>query len=333
MGSTRMLFLGVLSLAVGGHTLPQFEAYWESQYSYLYNEDESHNPWYIDLGDIDAGPPGYLEGPSIVTIGFADICTDKCQESYPDEFCSKYPPEGIPARPRTVEDWGTKFNITSNILTKGIAALKAKGTKINLSYGTDGLGPKGGGGDNEAAEDISQARLLAERMAKNVADWDLDGVDIFTTGKYQAITWPGQSVGFHHQVFKSLRSLLPPEKTISYTIMHHSDRDTWHPMDAVIAVAHKYMDYINLQFIPEKEDSILGLLTNDFGVPASKIGWMLNYWWHGDQYMEEMQYQMGYAVNSIKQKGLRGLSFVSVNQEHNYYRGEFLKEIAETLYA
>ena len=49
-------------------------------------------------GHINAGPLGYLDGPNVVTIGFADQCVQGCQEEYPDEFCSKYPPEGIPAR-------------------------------------------------------------------------------------------------------------------------------------------------------------------------------------------------------------------------------------------
>ena len=33
-----------------------------------------------------------------MTIGFADTCVQYCQEDYSDEFCSKYPPEGVPAR-------------------------------------------------------------------------------------------------------------------------------------------------------------------------------------------------------------------------------------------
>ena len=38
-------------------------------------------------------------------------------------------------RPRSIEDWGTKFNITSEMMMKGIAELKARGTKVHLSYG------------------------------------------------------------------------------------------------------------------------------------------------------------------------------------------------------
>merc|ERR1719450_2064552 len=105
--------------------LPGFEVYWESQDSYSYNDDELHNPWYIDLGAIDAGAPGYIGGPNTVTIHAADYCVGRwCQENYPDEFCSKYPPEGIPARPRSVDDWGTKFNITANMMAEGIERIR-----------------------------------------------------------------------------------------------------------------------------------------------------------------------------------------------------------------
>ena len=55
----------------------------------------------------------------MVTIHAADFCTVGCQENYPDEYCSQYPPEGIPARPRTVDDWGTKFNITADMMKRG----------------------------------------------------------------------------------------------------------------------------------------------------------------------------------------------------------------------
>ena len=32
-------------------SLPRFQAYWESELSYLYNDDELNNPWHIDLGE------------------------------------------------------------------------------------------------------------------------------------------------------------------------------------------------------------------------------------------------------------------------------------------
>ena len=84
--------------------MPRFEANWKSEAIFLYNDDELHNPWYIDLGAIDVGGPGYTGGPNTVTIHAADYCVEGCQEDYKDEFCSKYPPEGVPAQPRTVED-------------------------------------------------------------------------------------------------------------------------------------------------------------------------------------------------------------------------------------
>ena len=49
-------------------------------------------------------------------------------------------------RPRTVEDWGNRFNFTFNMMATGILALKAKGAKVNLSYGKNGLYPTQGGG-------------------------------------------------------------------------------------------------------------------------------------------------------------------------------------------
>ena len=61
--------------------VPRFEAYWESEASFLYNDDELHNPWYIDLGAIDVGGPGYIGGPNTVTIHAADYCVEGCQEN------------------------------------------------------------------------------------------------------------------------------------------------------------------------------------------------------------------------------------------------------------
>ena len=47
---------GSLVLCLAAHLgssvtqLPHFNTYWESQLSYLYNDDELNNPWHIDLG-------------------------------------------------------------------------------------------------------------------------------------------------------------------------------------------------------------------------------------------------------------------------------------------
>jgi hypothetical protein len=57
-----------------------------------------------------------------------------------------------------------KFNITSNMMRKGIPALKAKGSKVHLSYGIYGLHPLGGGGDYAASEDIVHAQRLVNEL-------------------------------------------------------------------------------------------------------------------------------------------------------------------------
>jgi len=285
MGSLRksskgkmLLLLTVLLTTLSCVTsLSLFGVYWESYESWKYTDDEQqHNPWHIALGNINAGLPGNAAGPSVVNIAFADTCVSACQEEYPDEFCDQYPPEGIPAKPRTVDDWGTKFNITSSRLARDIPKLQEKGAKINLSYGYDGLAPYAGGGVIRAPEDVLQANLLATRMKNNIKEWDLDGVDIFTMGIHTpGYTAWGRNIGFHSQVIKSLRGDLPPGKTISYTIQRDpcEIRDyiyLWNPMHDVIALSHKYLDsiYIELQpahieNLPDNEECVLNLLINE----------------------------------------------------------------------
>ena len=128
-----------------------------------------------------------------------------CQENYSDEFCSKYPPEGVPAKPRTVDDWGTKFNITAYMMRDGIEKIHAAGGKVNLAYGGRridrdadhegylgqffGISAEVGGGSSTYYEDGPQAMALAERIVKNVEDWDLDGVDFFFTGPQNSIQY------------------------------------------------------------------------------------------------------------------------------------------------
>jgi len=317
----------VLGLTVLGHSLPQFEVYWESEYSYDFPGDIDSPTWYIDLENIKAGLPGNLAGPGIVTIGFADSCVGGCQEEYPDEFCSKYPPEGVPSKPRRNDDWGTKFNITSSMMTKGIAALKAEGAKVHLSY--SGLYPTRGGGLEAAGQDYTHAEVLAQRMVRNVEEWGLDGVDIYIRGTIEGnfeSTYLG-NVGFQHYVLKNLRQLLPPEKTISYTILHQPSSGRWYPMEEVISIAHRYVDVINVIYNAGYGDTVLDKLTNELGVPAHKIGWLMTMDSYG--HTEEDMLNM---VSSIKQKGLRGLSVLSANQENSQFGGDYLKHIAVRLY-
>ena len=98
-------------------------------------------------------------------------------------------------------------------------------------------------------------------------------------------------------------------------------------MEEVIGLAHKYMDYINIGLNPECEEITMDFLTNELEVPAYKIGWMLQH----SEYSDDME-TMLFLVNIIKQRGFRGLSFFTANQEQNQYRGEFLKQIAQHLY-
>ena len=94
--------------------------------------------------------------------------TTGCQENYPDEYCSQYPPEGIPAKPRSIADWGTNFNITSNMMKKGIDKIHELGGKVNLAYGGQyqqerryGISAENGGGDKNIFEDKVSADQLA----------------------------------------------------------------------------------------------------------------------------------------------------------------------------
>ena len=204
MGLPPPLLLSLLAprLALA---LPGFEVYWESQGSYSNNDDESHNPWNIDLRAVDAGAPGYVGGPNVVTIHAADYCTGyHCQESYPDEFCSKYPPEGIPARPGSVEDWGTKFNITANMMAEGIEKIHAAGGKVNLAYGgwfpEEPYDAQPGISADGDYEDTRTASSLVARIVKNVGDWNLDGVDFIFAGAQEGCVfspWSGSDNQAH----------------------------------------------------------------------------------------------------------------------------------------
>ena len=272
------------------------------------------------------GPPGYLGGPSVVTIDSADYCVDQCQEDYPDEFCSKYPPEGVPNRPRVVEDWGTKYNITMNIMLEGIKSIHERGAKVVLSYGgrhgyhpevppsTDGSGrtadggtdslkgragiaAQAGGGEYWAGLSSRRAVQLAERIHKNIIDWDLDGVDFYNLGVVSegSSYWsgegqhPGTSATYAMAVLKNLRMLVGSGKTISYTAFSGPvlfgndnivDSDT-----AIIAAIHPYLDFINLWqpdlYYDNNYDFVLAekaLAEIEFlGIPLSKFGIMMAY--------------------------------------------------------
>ena len=86
-----------------------------------------------------------------------------------------------------VEDWGTKYNITSNMMTEGIRAIHEQGGKVVLAYGgiqrtghpenhwrdeRTGITAQTGGGDDFEPEVPGNADYLANRIYKNILDSD-----------------------------------------------------------------------------------------------------------------------------------------------------------------
>lgn len=312
---------------------PRFTAYWESQLSYLYNDDELNNPWHIDLGNIDVGPLGYLGGPNVVTIDSADYCVELCQEHYQDEFCSKYPPEGVPNKPRVVDDWGTKYNITANMLEEGIKSIHQRGGKVILAYGgtLETYGVKSGitamyGGGAFTIETSIYAWKLANRIYKNIQDWDLDGVDFFFAGEYVDI-WSGRNgynAAYHRAVIMELRELVGSTKTISYTTIiggfGHKSFDI-----GVIASCHPFLDYINIGSYDDESFTLLEM----YGVPLNKVGLLLWKRTNGIPDTESAQE----AVKVVKERGLSGLSLFSINKENERFRGQYARMVAGSLYS
>jgi len=294
----------------------------------------------------------------VVTIHAADYCAYNCQENYPDEFCSKYPPEGIPALPRTVEDWGTKFNITANMMTEGIEKIHAAGGKVNLAYGGSPYSAYGSGISADNYEDFYVASGLAHRIAKNIEDWNLDGVDFFFAGSTEGCMWSenplashcstkGSSVLFHYTVIKLLRRLLPSSKTISYTTNHSVDfvskegHDHCHAnnnenpcgeaniMEAVIAATHPFLDKFSFKAVKALDDENLDAM-EVLGIPLSKLGAVFV---NEDLDTPSSFEVMKAKIAKIKERGLAGLSLFSINQENSRYRGEWARFVAGWLSA
>jgi len=332
---------------------PRYEAFWDPSFSFLYMDDKQHNPWYLNLGDINSGGPGYIGGPNVVTVLGADFCVAFCQENYPDEFCNKYPPEGIPVKPRSVDDWGTKCNITSEIMTKGIAEIQARGGKVILSYGMGGIAAQNGGGDLYIEEIPQNALNFAQRVKKNVEDWNFDGVDFFNQDFSEDQFWdancpgfcqdnapsnrwnkPGQSVVYHSMVISQVREALGPTKTISYTKFRSYKRGYWGSdrlPNAVIAATHPYLDYITVGAFGDAEnrrDTREELQT--FGIPLNKVGFLLDtnrqsHNWPTNTEIEEV-------INEVKDYGMAGISLYHINMENNEMHGHFARMLAELLY-
>ena len=232
-------------------------------------------------------------GPSVVKIAAADYCVDNCQESYPDEFCWKYPPEGVPAEPRAVEDWGTKFNITSTRITEGVRRIHERGGKVVLAYGgstsKSGIRAQSGGGNPAPLENYRYAEQLATRIYNNILDWDLDGVDFFFSFQHEfEYGDPGTSAVYHMEVIRRLRRKVGQTKTISYsTIFQTFGYDSSTHERAVIAACHPYLDYIT---IGSRYGHLLdteAIAEIEFlGIPFHKLGRML-FMHHNEEAMTE----------------------------------------------
>jgi len=338
-----MLLLLLPALAT---PLPRFEVHWESELSYD-DVDPLMSPWYIRLGDINVGPPGYLGGPNVVTIDSADYCVEGCQEDFPDEFCSKYPPEGVPNKPRVVEDWGTKYNITGDLVAEGIKSIHERGGKVLLSYGgrhsltayttRSGISAQGGGGEYYAVLNQRYAEHLAERIHKNIVDWDLDGVDFYNLDVSNSYAWsgegqdPGTSATYAMAVLRRLRKLVGNTKTISYSTISNYvfDSSEYHfdPDTAIISAIHRYLDFITLTRVEPLSQEMLTDI-NFLGIPMSKIGIMMSQSWEDLPSSESISQ----IVGQVKELGLAGVSLFSINSENSEFRGALAARIAETLY-
>merc|ERR1711892_28538 len=322
-----IFLLLALSKGLATTQLPRFQAYWESQLSYLYNDDELSNPWHIDLGNIDVGPLGYLSGPSVVTIDSADYCVSSCQEHWPDEFCSKYPPEGVPNKPRYEDDWGVKYNITANMITEGVRSIHERGGSVMLAYGgtltKTGITAMSGGG-YFADENGGYAYNLASRIAQNIEDWDLDGVDFFFAGNYETqwAAYPGYNVAYHMYVITQVRGLVGPSKTISYsTIRQPFPYGYGNHELAVIASCHPYLDFININSYNNVLSYEIIAQLEMYGIPLSEVGIIMGVGLEMDK--------VNNIASQVKELGMSGINLFSINKENEMFRGEFAKMVAE----
>jgi len=351
----------ILGLAYETEAQPRFEAFWASSHSFLYPDDKQHNPWYLDLGDINSGAAGFIGGPNVVTVMGADFCVEGCQENYPDEFCSKYPPEGIPVKPRSVDDWGTKCNISSEVISKGIAEIHARGGKVILSYGMGGISAQNGGGDRYLEEIPGNARKFARRVKKNVEDWNFDGVDFFNldsdpnqywddscpgscqdevNAPYHRWNRPGHSVVYHSLVIRAVREALGPAKTISYTKARPYISSSYNmPSDtggdrvpnAVIAASHPFLDFITVGTTYDMENMrSTREEIQTFGIPLNKVGFLIDtnmqsQYWPTNAEVEDV-------INEVKDYGMAGIGLYHINMENNEKRGSFARMLAELLY-
>merc|ERR1712018_289132 len=225
------------------------------------------------------------------------------------------------------------------MMAEGIEKIHAAGGKVNLAYGE-----WWGISANGDFEDTRTASMLVDRIVRNVADWNLDGVDFIFAGAQEGCMWSsygdshcnkqGNNVFFHYAVIKKLRRLLPRTKTISYTTTHcvnfvgELENCEGEPagkygypnfeatlMETVIAAVHPFLDKFSFNAATALDDENLDAMAA-LGIPLSKLGAVFPMF-YPDPSFNEMQT----AVAKIKERNLAGLSLFSINLENSKYRG------------
>merc|ERR1712110_361503 len=166
----------------------------------------------------------------------------------------------------------------------------------------------GGGGGYYAGETRYHGEHLAERIHKNIVEWNLDGVDFYhlaikpgnhDSGSFQN---PGTNVAYAATVLRHLRGLVGNTKTISYSTLNSTHDD---PDIPIISAIHPYLDFITLSLSEPLSEEML--IEFDFlGLPLNKIGIMMGW---------------GEFPSSD-----------SINMENQSFRGELAQTVAEALY-
>ena len=91
-----------------------------------------------------------------------------------------------------------------------------------------GIGAQAGGGEYWSGLTERSAKHLAERIQRNLEDWDLDGVDFYYMDSTPAAIWsgshqdPGTSGAYALAVLMNLRRLVGNTKTITYSTSRFS---------------------------------------------------------------------------------------------------------------
>ena len=148
----------------------------------------------------------------------------------------------------------------------------------NFELYRSGIGAQAGGGEYWSGLTERSAKHLAERIQRNLEDWDLDGVDFYYMDSTPAAIWsgshqdPGTSGAYALAVLMNLRRLVGNTKTITYSTSRFSASGyLYYTQMAIIATIHPYLDVINLDtYGALSQDQLADLELHN--IPISKIG-------------------------------------------------------------